>query len=70
MLRPVSPELVMFPDLKFRTSLGSSILLAYNVMVQNKIETANSPMDPPTMAPFSSLIENRALLAVLGCCAS
>ena len=56
--------------LEFRTSLGISILLAYNVMVQNKMETANSVMDPPTMAPFSCCIENRPLLAVLGCCAS
>ena len=26
MLRPISPELVLFPDFEFRTSLGSSVL--------------------------------------------
>ena len=33
MLRPFSPELVMFPDFEFRTTLGTSILLMFKAIM-------------------------------------
>ena len=40
MLRPYSPELVMFPDFEFRTSLGTSILL-YTLFALGRKVTAS-----------------------------